>query len=233
MRTYHVSASLHQLGFLVSLLGGAPLQRCLHRGHLSHIYSFFLSVISVFLTPRTGVESRTSHTLVKNSTHSALSSALFSLFKTGSHKVNLASLKFTLYIAQASLDFMLPSSCQPVLLLPKYVFPLSNKLLLWSAVLSLASVAIDTLLILAQGPASYRSSLHTEGVLEISPDSCHPATVSLSLQSPRAWPGLICLLPSVPRAVTLHNFLQHVRQSPREESYEAESCLLIKKNVGA
>lgn len=65
--------------------------------------------------------------------------------------------------------FRLPSSCQPVLLLLvlKGLFPFSNQLLLWrsAVLLSLATIARDSPLNLSHGPASYCSSLHTEGVL--------------------------------------------------------------------
>lgn len=120
--------------------------------------------------------------------------------------------------------FRLPSNWQPVLLL---LVPKDFSLCPTNS--CCGEVQFCTIAFL--GPASYHSSLHIEGGLEISPDSCHPATVSLSLQSPPALLGLVWLLPSVPCAATLHNFLQHVRQSPREESYEAESCLLIEKKI--
>lgn len=125
IRTHHVNSfppffNYISEGFLCLIsLVGAALQRCLHRPPSPHLL-FFLSVISVSPTPSTGVESRTSHTL---------SYILSFVFRTGSHKVNLASLRFALYprlaLTSCSPFFRLPSSCQPVclLLVLKDLFP--------------------------------------------------------------------------------------------------------------
>lgn len=229
IRTHHVNSfppffNYISEGFLCLIsLVGAALQRCLHRPPSPHLL-FFLSVISVSPTPSTGVESRTSHTL---------SYILSFVFRTGSHKVNLASLRFALYprlaLTSCSPFFRLPSSCQPVclLLVLKDLFPLSNKLLLRTStvLLSLASVARGTPLILSHGPASYCSSLHTKGVLgklTLTLSSCwQPVLPPVSPCS--AILCLVCPLPSEPCAVTLHNFLQPGKRNPREESYEAGS----------